>query len=258
MSDYPVIPEAPAVPIRKEAKEDFSRKASVFIGWVPTFRAAVNDAGAWIQSAVATVFGYKQDAEQAKADAEQAVTDAQGHANQAMAFAEDSGTYALESEGYAQQANSYAQLAQALAGFVGDWSELTGDLDIPASTYHGGAYWVLLRYVADVTLSEPGVSSDWAPIDVDDTQGWQTISASATLEGGRRYAVDFSPSMVLTLPASPATNATIDLYRRSGNPRGCVIARNGKTIMGASENMTIDTPITGLSLIYTGTDWRLK
>lgn len=258
MSDYPVIPEAPAVPIRKEAKEDFSRKSSIFIGWIPTFRQAVNDAGAWIQSAMATTLSYLQGAEQARDAANSYADDAAASAGQALGFAEDAGSYSIESEGYAQQSNTYAQLAASSANFAGAWSGLTGALAMPASTYHNGTYWLLLHDVENVAAEEPGVSTAWAPVDVDNVQSWETVTGSATLEAGRRYAVNFTAGTVLTLPASPPTNGTIDIYVRSGNPRGAVINRNGKTLMGASENMTIDTPFTGLSFIYTGSDWRLK
>lgn len=258
MSDYPVIPEAPAVPVRKEAKADFSRKSSIFISWIPTFRAAVNDAGVWIQAAMATILGHLQGAEQARDDASDHASDAAASAGQSLGFAENSGTYALESEGYAQQANAFSQLAASVANFVGPWAELSGALSTPASTRHNGTYWTLLRNIADVAASEPGVSADWAPVDVDDVQSWITITGSTTLETGNRYAVNFTAGTVLTLPASPPTNGTIDLYRRSGDPRGAVINRNGKTIMGLAENLTLDTSVTGLSLIYTGTDWRIK
>ena len=80
MSDYPVIPELPDPPLRTDGRVDFARKGSVFLGALPAMRTAFNDAGAWIQAAVATVFGYKQDAESAKSLADGARDAAFGHA----------------------------------------------------------------------------------------------------------------------------------------------------------------------------------
>lgn len=55
MSDFPEIPELPDPPIRNEAPADFSRKASAFLGALPSFQAAMNTAGDWIASAWADV-----------------------------------------------------------------------------------------------------------------------------------------------------------------------------------------------------------
>lgn len=52
----------------------------------------------------------------------------------------------------------------ALNAFKGTWSSLTGALAQPASVYHNGAIWVLLADLADVTTSEPGVTTDWSKV----------------------------------------------------------------------------------------------
>ena len=51
--------------------------------------------------------------------------------------------------------------AAASANFVGQWADLTGALNVPATVEHGGVVWLLLADLADVTASEPGVSADW-------------------------------------------------------------------------------------------------
>lgn len=243
MSDYPVIPELPDPPLRADGRVDFARKGSVFLGAFPAMRTAFNDAGAWIQAAVATVFGYKN-------ATEQAASDAQGYATTA-------GNRALDAEGAANEASQYAQIAASTASFKGEWGDLTGPLVIPASVYHSGAYWNLLNDIADVTLSEPGVSADWAGVDVAGIVAWTAISTSTTLAANTNYAVTFSTALNLTLPSSPTNNDRVRLYRSGGDSTGSVVIRNGNTIMGVAEDMTIDQNITSLELVFNGSDWRI-
>ena len=73
-----------------------------------------------------------------------------------------SASNATESEA---DAVSAANTAQSVANFKGKWSDLTGPLSVPSSVYHNSKTWSLLSNVADVTASEPGVSSDWYAVD---------------------------------------------------------------------------------------------
>lgn len=243
MSDYPVIPELPDPPLRTDGRVDFARKGSVFIGALPGFRTAVNSAGAFVQQTASDLSG-------AQAAAESARDQAQGYANSAA----NSSTNA---SGAANNANIYAQLAASSANFKGEWGDLTGGLIVPSSVFHDGVYWQLLIDVADVTLSEPGVSGDWAAIDVEQITAWTAISTSTTLTAGGSYAVTFGSPLNLTLPGSPANNDSIKLYRSGGDSTGSVIIRNGQTIMGVAEDMTIDLNITSLELVFNGSDWRI-
>jgi hypothetical protein len=52
--------------------------------------------------------------------------------------------------------------AAALAGFKGLWTSLPpSPLALPAAVYHAGRVWLLLNALANPTLSEPGVTTDW-------------------------------------------------------------------------------------------------
>lgn len=64
--------------------------------------------------------------------------------------------------GSAAAAADSAAAAQAVANFVGRWDELSGPLPNGSTAYHAGKFWVSLEAVANVALSEPGVSSAWA------------------------------------------------------------------------------------------------
>lgn len=250
MSDYPVIPELPDPPLRADGRVDFARKGSVFLGAFPAMRTAFNDAGAWIQAAVATVFGYKQDAESAKSLADGARDAAFGHAQTAS-------DKAGEAQSWAANAQTFADMAANTANFKGEWGDLSGALNVPASVYHSGGFWQLLNDLADVTLSEPGVSADWVSPDAQGAKAWAPISGNVTLSVNVNYAVAYSPGQELTLPASPQVNDYIELATRSGSSRGAVIKRNGKTIMSIDADLEIDADITWLRLVYIDGTWRI-
>src|SRR5690606_21779527 len=164
---------------------------------------------------------------------------------------------AAESEGWASHSHMYSTMAAATAAYKGEWGDLTGPLSVPASTYHSGQFWQLLRDIPDVEASEPGVSADWVSPYSQAAQAWVPISGSVTLDANVPYAVIFSgEGQVLTLPPSPEANDTVLIANRGGDATGAVIARNGSTIMDLSEDVVIDEQITGLRLIYLSNSWR--
>lgn len=61
-------------------------------------------------------------------------------------------------------ASEVSSVALSSANFKGDWSSLTGPLNIPASVSHNSALWLLEGNLADVTSAEPGVSALWIPL----------------------------------------------------------------------------------------------
>ena len=60
-------------------------------------------------------------------------------------------------------ATASALSAAGSANFKGEWSTLTGALNIPASVSHNGVVWILKANLANVTTAVPGVSSQWLP-----------------------------------------------------------------------------------------------
>lgn len=239
---YPEIPDLPPAPLRRQPEEDYAATASAFVGAMNPWGRAVNAAGAWMRAALEsaqTLFNQ--------------TTQAAGTATGAAGTAVDSASAA---QGYAQQANAFAQVAATNASFRGEWSTLSGPLSVPAAVYHEGAYWQLLRDIPNVAVSEPGVSADWSTAQTEIT-AWTPISGNVTLSPNVPYAVTFASGQQLTLPAAPAANDVIRLYKRAGSAAGAIVRRNGKTIMGLAQDMTIDGDVTGLEMIYTGTDWRI-
>ena len=77
-----------------------------------------------------------------------------------------------------------AQAALAAANFKGNWSDLTGVLNIPASVYHSDKTWMLLQNLPDVTASEPSdANSDWSNLTATASPELNAI-ASGTLANG--------------------------------------------------------------------------
>ncbi|MEA2091222.1 MAG: hypothetical protein U9O83_02520 [Campylobacterota bacterium] len=74
---------------------------------------------------------------------------------------------ATDAESSAVEAADSASSALAGSNNKGNWSALTGALNIPASVNHNDSVWMLNVNLADVTLSEPtDVNSDWTEISV--------------------------------------------------------------------------------------------
>ena len=136
MSD-PRISALPTAPSRNDAPDTFTTRANSFVAALPDF---VTEANALAD----TVEGYKDSA--------------------ASSASAASGSASTASTQATNAANS-ATAAAANANFVGNWGDLTGALNIPASVLHNGSIWQLLNDLADVTTSEPSdANSDWARI----------------------------------------------------------------------------------------------
>ena len=79
-----------------------------------------------------------------------------------------------------QNAESNASIAQGSANNKGNWSALTGALNIPASVNHNGNVYVLNVNLADVTLSEPtDINTDWTDV----TIGLAELALKADISG---------------------------------------------------------------------------
>lgn len=80
-----------------------------------------------------------------------------------LAFAEFNQA-AFEVFEYSDVVLSARDVMLAVVNFAGAWPDLTGALPFPATTTHLGEFWILLDTggLADVTLFEPGVSTQWA------------------------------------------------------------------------------------------------
>lgn len=141
-------------------------------------------------------------------------------------------TKAGEAAGSAQLAGEQADRAEAAASSLPDGTindSIVSDADTWSSAY-------LNRLIVD----------------------WVDITASTVLAAKTNYAAYFAAGpLTLTLPATPTANDFVQIYAADGDATGSTIARNGQTIMGLAEDLTLDYPVTLLRLVFSGTDWRI-
>lgn len=68
---------------------------------------------------------------------------------------------------HAAKAEDFKDTALGAANFKGDWSDLTGSLNVPATVRHNSTIWLLINNLADVTTSEPSEgSADWEALSI--------------------------------------------------------------------------------------------
>lgn len=87
----------------------------------------------------------------------------------------------------AANAAASAATATAIGNFKGNWADLTGALNVPATVLHSGVYWQLLSNLVNVTTDTPGVSGAWTqmtPVPI------ASGGTGATTAGGARTALD--------------------------------------------------------------------
>lgn len=183
-------------------------------------------------------------------------------ANNVLANATDAQASATAAAGSATaSAASATQSAQArdaafnAANFRGDWSALSGPLNLPASVRHNGRFWLLVANVADVTLAVPGVSASWSPLDAASLPLVHVTTTTHTATPGTHCSVENAATTTITLPLSPLDGDVVWVTVNNGRTDN-VLARNGTQIMGLAEDMTLDVVMT-YQLRFINTSWRL-
>ena len=113
-----------------------------------------------------------------------------------------------------------------------------------------------------VTLSAADSTSNYT-VNLPPTAGtlnaWTNVSGSTALSSGNTYMITSATAATLTLPASPATGATINIADANTITGSVVhtLARNGSTIYSLAENLTLDIPNFQITLWYSGSTWTL-
>ena len=135
---------------------------------------------------------------------------------------------AVESNTSAINAAASATSAVAAANFKGNWSALTGALNMPASVAHNGNFWALNTNLANVTTATPGVSASWTSLQVGAGGALESSSAvditltaaSFKVQSVTMTAADKSVTMpsAITLPAG----GEIFVIKNTGSVVFCV------------------------------------
>lgn len=88
---------------------------------------------------------------------------------------------------------------------------------------------------------------------------WVRKTANYTAVAGDKIVADTTAaSFTITLPASPTVGESV-ILADGGNweTNNLIVARNGSTIEGTAENLTIDINSIQLELVYDGTTWQI-
>jgi hypothetical protein len=121
------------------------------------------------------------------------------------------------------------------ANFAGVWASLVGAATAGITVYHSNQMWLLLNNLADITLSEPGVTADWLRV----TQSARVIvtATGVTAEAGDHIHVT-ADGQTITLPATPAEGDVVSVS--VGDFVGTTLGRNALNIMSTAADMTLD------------------
>ncbi|WP_339883634.1 hypothetical protein [Vreelandella maris] len=195
---YPPITELPPAPQRGDT--DFSEKANAHVAALTPWTEDVNAAGAFIEQCVTAAAESRDDAAESATLSEAWATNL-----------DEVGETGLKgSRGYAQDAANTAAIVASTANFQGAWIDLSGPYVAGISTYHSGKYWRLLNDVADITLTEPGTSADWASTTALQGEATGDIDmagfgfTAASVKTGR---IDYASETI-------STSTTLDLAQR--------------------------------------------
>lgn len=83
------------------------------------------------------------------------------------------------------------------------------------------------------------------------------VSATTqTATAGSHYVLTNVSQTTLTLPATPSSGQTVAVTVANSRTDN-VIARNGQTLMGLAEDMTIDSASATITLRFLNNDWRM-
>ena len=106
---------------------------------------------------------------------------------------------ALEAADSAENAKTSQEAVVSSANFKGEWSSLSGGINVPSSVYHNGAYWSLLFDLIDVQASEPSsLSANWAFISGSE---WVKMTSSQDVIVGSKMQVSaISANVDLNIP----------------------------------------------------------
>ena len=170
-----------------------------------------------------------------KAVAESAKTNAE-YSNQR---ANDSNTSAEAAAARLIDVQTAANGAFAAANYKGEWSTLSGALNVPATVTHLGRLWYLKVNLANVTSQPPALGSTyWGEVSRNDFTVLP-CPAGATDAADRGFYRMTSSGSILRLPATPWHGMLVAAVNVSGS-LSPVIHRNGKTICGDAEDYLLN------------------
>lgn len=178
------------------------------------------------------------------------------YANALEAAASATAAQASKEAAQTSESNAAASMAAAAASagaalWVSGTSYSVGD--VRWSPANGRVY---RRIVAGAGSTDPsGDGTNWRAVD----NGFVVYAVAGTAQTAvpvTHYALTNAAQSTLTLPASPAAGDTV-VVSIANSRTDNVIARNGNTIMGLAEDMTVDNANATVTLRFINSTWRL-
>ena len=160
------------------------------------------------------------------------VASAANSATASASSATDSETSAAAAADSEIESAASEALSASSANFVGNWSDQTGAHVIPTSVAHSGAYWMLTTDIADITISEPGVSSDWLLIP---NSYEQRVTDLGSVSGSE--VINVSGSEVFKLAIAGAVDISFSNFKSDVHKTVMLV------ITGAASNITWSSAI---------------
>ena len=181
---------------------------------------------------------------------------AKTNADFSFQMAVDASEYAGAAADRLVEVQAAANGAFAAANYKGEWSTLTGALNVPATVTHLGRLWYLKVNLANVTSQPPALGSTyWGEVSRNDFAIYGSPAGTTNAVDRGMYRMS-SGSSVLQLPSNPFHGMVVAAVNVSGTLTP-YIQRNGKTICGDAEDYTMNQLGWQIVLQYDSTsgDW---
>ena len=149
-------------------------------------------------------------------------------------------TNAVDAYASALGASTSAATAQAASAYKGEWSTLTGALNMPASVSYGGFFCALNANLANVATATPGVAAQWTQIVTQDSALVVVSTTTVTAATGQTLALANVAATAVTLPAfQPGLIVwVVPCNKLSTN----TVLRNGANIGGIADDIMLTDP----------------
>lgn len=164
---------------------------------------------------------------------------------------------AVDAYASALGASTSAATAQAASAYKGEWSTLTGALNMPASVSHNGFFYALNANLANVATATPGVAAQWTQIVTQDSALVVVSTTTVTAATGQTLALANVAATAVTAPASPVAGNAF-WVAPCNNLSTNTVLRNGSLIDGVADDIMLTDPKRTVCFLYINSliGWR--
>lgn len=132
---------------------------------------------------------------------------------------------------------------------------VAGGIGVSGNSYFGAAVYL----AGNPTTALEAATKQY--VDASGGGSWSTVTTTtAAVSGAKYFANTATASFTITLPATPATNATIYIADLAGtfDRNNLTVARNSSLIMGLAEDLILNIKNVSIALVYSGVTYGWK